>query len=281
MSLGAVLTTVIIRSAGLVTDAADTVNFIQQVSRHPYGWYLLIAVQGVSHLCSYLIPALLCWYGVAHARWRDFHVRPLRNVAFLWAGLLAMVTWIPVNDQLLVWNERIELPGLLRPVEEWMRQKEYANGLLTHQLTSFTATHQLLLALLVIGVIASLGEEVYFRGVLQTKLIAWTGNSHAGIWLAAALFSAVHFQFYGFVPRLLLGALMGYLYCWSGNLWVAVLAHFINNGLAVLMTYLNVPALVTNGFWRTVLLLISVLLLTLFYRRNQKINTSKRFPEPA
>jgi uncharacterized protein len=66
-----------------------------------------------------------------------------------------------------------------------------------------------------------------------------TKNIHVSIWFAAILFSAIHFQFFGFVPRMLLGALFGYIYYWSGNLTLAILAHFVNNGVSVLALYLH------------------------------------------
>ena len=79
----------------------------------------------------------------------------------------------------------------------------------------------------------------------RRTIIAWSGSVHVGIWLAAALFSAIHLQFYGFVPRMLLGALFGYLYIWTGNLWVPMLAHFFNNGFAVVMMALNKQKITT------------------------------------
>ena len=65
------------------------------------------------------------------------------------------------------------------------------------------------------------------------------GNIHLSIWASAIIFSAIHFQFYGFIPRLLLGALFGYLYYWSGNLLIPMFAHFVNNAFGVIMIYLH------------------------------------------
>ena len=95
----------------------------------------------------------------------------------------------------------------------------------------------LLVAMLVIAVLPAIGEELVFRGLIQNELYRGTKNIHVAIWVAAILFSAIHFQFFGFVPRLLLGALFGYLYYWSRNLWIPILAHFVNNGLSVLVMY--------------------------------------------
>lgn len=139
---------------------------------------------------------------------------------------------------IIEWNQNLHLPETLAPLEQWIRSKEKGLEGITKYLTTFKTTGQLLVAILVIAIIPGIGEEVLFRGILQRNLSYWTGNVHLGVWLAAALFSAIHVQFLGFFPRMLLGALFGYLYVWSGNLWVPILAHFVNNGFTVLMVYL-------------------------------------------
>ena len=98
---------------------------------------------------------------------------------------------------------------------------------------------EFVLAFIVIAVFAGLGEELVFRGMIQNMLQKSFGNIHAAIWVAAALFSLIHMQFFGFLPRMLLGALFGYLYYWSGNLWIPVFAHMTNNGFMLIMIYLN------------------------------------------
>jgi hypothetical protein len=94
------------------------------------------------------------------------------------------------------------------------------------------------LALTVIAIVPAIGEEFLFRGIVQNLLLNVSRNIHLSIWISAFLFSAIHFQFFGFVPRMLLGALFGYLYFWSGNLLYPIAAHFINNGFTLLMIYL-------------------------------------------
>lgn len=239
MSAGSALSLLVAYLMGNITGISDLSHFIQQVSHKANGWYILITVQAIGHLFSYLIPALAYWYYFERARWRDFQKQPLEAVSALWMGLLSVVTLIPFNERVINWNQHLELLQVMRGVEEWMREKEQVNGALTNQLTAFTSADQFVMALLVIGGVASVGEEVFFRGIIQSKLTSWTKNRHIGIWLAALFFSAAHMQFYGFYPRLLLGVLFGYLYVWSGNLWVAILAHFLNNSLVVITTYLH------------------------------------------
>jgi membrane protease YdiL (CAAX protease family) len=91
----------------------------------------------------------------------------------------------------------------------------------------------MLLGFLVISLIAGLSEEFFFRKMLQPRIISLTGNHHAGIWITAFIFSAIHLQFFGLIPRMALGALFGYYFCWTGNIWLPVLAHALNNALTL------------------------------------------------
>jgi membrane protease YdiL (CAAX protease family) len=111
----------------------------------------------------------------------------------------------------------------------------------------------LLLNLGIIAVLPALGEEFIFRGVLQTLLTKWFKNTHLAIFIAAFLFSSIHLQFYGFIPRLVLGLFFGYLFFWSKNIWLAVWAHLINNALAIILMFLgnkgniNIPEILTEN----------------------------------
>jgi membrane protease YdiL (CAAX protease family) len=96
-----------------------------------------------------------------------------------------------------------------------------------------------LLAFCVIAVIAGIGEELIFRGLIMRKLLLGTGNPHIAIWISAFIFAAIHFQFYGILPRMMLGVLFGYFYLWTGNIRVPIFAHIFNNGFAITIMYLH------------------------------------------
>lgn len=116
-----------------------------------------------------------------------------------------------------------------------MQAQEALAKQLTDQLLASDRIDILLANLLVVAVIAALTEELFFRGALQRILGKALSNPHAIIWTAAALFSAFHMQFYGFLPRMILGAYFGYLLLWSRSIWLPVFAHFINNATAVVV----------------------------------------------
>lgn len=185
------------------------------------------------------------------------------------AGLSQKITWpaaasiiifmliaLPFINLLSEWNRHMELPAFLSEIEAWMKASEDAANLLTERFLSSESFSTLLFNILLMAILPAFSEELLFRGVLL-RLFSEKGRIHAAIWASAILFSAIHLQFYGFVPRMLLGALFGYLYVWSGSLWLPILAHFTNNAFAVISYYIveqnnwNEGALDSFGFGAT------------------------------
>jgi membrane protease YdiL (CAAX protease family) len=258
-----------------VTDIAD---ILTNPANYPGSWHLLMLVQAVSHLCSFLLPCLLFQRFIEHRTWSDFNARPLSMVQSVGLVAVLTITFMPFDGLIIEWNQNIHLPDMLAGMEEWMKQKEDQMSGLTTFLTDFTSPLDLVIALIVIGIIPGIGEEVLFRGMLQRKLAQWTGNIHVAIWLSAVIFSAIHVQFYGFVPRVLLGALFGYVYVWSGNIWVPILAHAVNNGFTVFMVWLHHRQMISVDIENTesvpltgalISLLLTIGFLAFFRKSNQ------------
>ena len=121
----------------------------------------------------------------------------------------------------------------LLPLPQWATDMEAAAAQLTEQLLMAADANDFLLNLLAMALLPAVGEELFFRGYVQRVVQGWIKNPHAAIFAAAVFFSAFHLQFAGFLPRFLLGAVLGYLFYWSGSLWLSVAAHFANNAIAV------------------------------------------------
>ncbi len=155
---------------------------------------------------------------------------------FFQAFLLTLFA-LPIANMMGELNSQIHFPDFLKGAEQWMRDSEEQAALVTQKFLKMDHLGDLFINLLLIAVIPALGEELLFRGVLQKQLSKWTGSVHWGIFISAVLFSALHMQFFGFFPRLFLGMLFGYLLVWTGSLWVPILAHLVNNGLAVTASY--------------------------------------------
>lgn len=145
-------------------------------------------------------------------------------------------------------NAEIHLPHWLGPLEEWMRKTEEAAVDLTEAFVKTNTLGGLSINLLMIAVLPALGEELLFRGIIQKLLTELTKSPHGGIWISAAFFSALHLQFLGFIPRMILGGLFGYLLYWSGSLWLPILAHFVNNAVAVIGYWLIERGMIDPSF---------------------------------
>lgn len=149
-------------------------------------------------------------------------------------GITFLLTFLvmPLNSLIAEWNQSFPLPEALAAMEA-------KAAALTEMIVSFETPVELLLGVLIIGLIPGLGEEYLFRGIVQNKVRQIQPNIHLAIWVTAFIFSAVHFQFGGLLPRMLLGALFGYLYVWSGHLAVPVFAHFVNNTFSFILMGLH------------------------------------------
>lgn len=199
---------------------------------------LLKLAQGLQSLSLFCMPPIL-----VASIWSDSPIQflKLNRIAnprvVVWVVLLTIAT-IPCVSFLSDLNNSIVFPEFLSGLEHSMRSMEETAAVLTARLLFAENISALMLNLLIIAVIPAFGEELYFRGVLQ-PLIQKNWGKHAAVWVTAIIFSAIHFQFFGFIPRMFLGALMGYLLVWTGNLWMPVLAHFVNNGMAVIYYYVT------------------------------------------
>lgn len=191
-------------------------------------------------------------------------------------GLLILLPlllgFILFNSLFLYLNMNVQFPEFLAELEKAMRDKEDELMKLTLYITDFENTLELVMGILVIGVVAGIGEEYLFRGVLQPKLRDYTKSIHWGIWLSAFVFSAIHLQFYGFVPRMMLGALFGYLYVYSGSLVYPMLAHILNNAFTVIMVHLNKQGVVEFDleepgqlYWHYILIGLLLFVVSSFY----------------
>jgi membrane protease YdiL (CAAX protease family) len=156
--------------------------------------------------------------------------------------ILAMVLmWIqlPLINFLATINNTLVFPEILKPIGEWMRIQEDQAAKLTEAFLLMPGLVDLVISLFIMALIPALGEEFLFRSTLQPLIAKWTNKPVLAIWITAFVFSFIHFQFFGFLPRFFIGAFLGYLFYWSGSVWYSVVAHFANNGLAVFVYYLK------------------------------------------
>lgn len=245
---------------------ATNINFLR---------YLLI----VQDIALFTIPAIIIlrlMNSGSSGKFDSFKTPHFKEI-----GLVVILTFclFPITSFTGQINSAMHLPGWLHGVEHWMTDMETNADTATDLLIVSKTVWVLMFNLLTFGVIAAVAEELIFRGVLQKIFYNMFKSGHVAIWVTAFLFSAIHFQFFGFIPRFILGLVFGYLFFWSENLWLTIIAHFVNNAFPVVLVYvqgldkLNTPSDVPLWHQAIYLPLPMVIgFVILYYFRNKRTN---------
>jgi len=189
----------------------------------------------INHLFIFILPSIFVTLFFFKRNWKrflkfSFTPPEIQSVNALFATFIIIASF-PIAQFTLWLNKQIPLP-------EWAKNIEETTSSLLQNMLSIESPFELFLNILVVAIIPAFGEELLFRGVIQRNFEKWFRNPHAAVWLAAILFSTFHLQFEGFLPRMMLGALLGYLYFYSKSLWIPIIAHFIYNGIQIIAIYL-------------------------------------------
>jgi membrane protease YdiL (CAAX protease family) len=273
--------------------AAGSIFFFEQ----PLSINALKWVQFIQSTAMFLLPPLcmaylwskqpLDWLKVKGERLK------VKSESF-WAVVLMLVA-LPAINLLGHLNQQMTLPAFLEPLEQWMKTSEESAKVLTEQFLNVTTFSGLIINLLLMALLPAVAEELTFRGVLinlfrvkgERLKVKGEGVPHLAIWCSAILFSAIHMQFYGFVPRMLMGALFGYMLVWTGSLWIPILMHFTNNAMAVIIYFValregwdmeQVDAIGTNDtLWLGIVsIVITIVGIYAFRRSTTMSNASSR-----
>jgi membrane protease YdiL (CAAX protease family) len=190
--------------------------------------------QIVQSVFLFIIPALMAAWLFSENTFTYLKADRKASGITLLMVLISLFIAVPMLNMTTALNSQLDLPAWLDGLEKRIKEMEDSAGKLTELFLVSNSYSDLIVNFLMIAILPALGEEFLFRGVLQRLFIDWTKNSNVGVILAAFLFSFIHFQFYGFIPRFLLGLYFGYLLVWSSSIWVPVAGHLINNGMAVI-----------------------------------------------
>ncbi|MFZ4741737.1 MAG: CPBP family intramembrane glutamic endopeptidase, partial [Bacteroidales bacterium] len=188
---------------------SDNINFYK---------YLQIINQLGMFIIPSIIFALLAKRNISN--YLNINYRPYLYPLLI--GIIVMIVSMPFINWLIGVNETIHLPEAFSGIEDWMRRSEDSAEIFTKAFLNGTSISGFFLNIVMIAVLPAIGEEFLFRGVLQKLFKDWFGNVHIAIIVTAFLFSAMHLQFFGFFPRMVLGLLLGYLFYFSNNLWVPI-----------------------------------------------------------
>ena len=197
----------------------------------------LRVLQFFQSLGMFFFPALLLASLFSDDRKAYLQIKEYSSVKLVFYVILSVFAIQPFINLMAEINAGIRLPESMKSVEDWMMQMEEEGKQLSEMMLRGKDLLTLAFNIVIIGVIAGVGEEFFFRGVMQNVFRKVFRNEHVVIWTVALIFSAIHFQFYGFIPRMLLGAYFGYLLYYTKNIWAPVLAHFTHNTMGVLVYY--------------------------------------------
>lgn len=195
----------------------------------------------VGQICSqvvgFVLPPLFYAFLMKEKPINYLGFKKMPVVALL--GVAAMFTVLPFNSMITEWNESFTLPESMAKIEESFRRTQDMADALMDKLLSVDNLGGLMINILMIGLLAAVGEELLFRSVIQPFMIRICKNACVGILITSVLFSAMHFEFYGFIPRIILGIMLGYMFYITGSIWSSMLMHFVNNATIVVLYYLN------------------------------------------
>jgi len=200
--------------------------------QNPETLKILKAMQVFQSVGLFVFPPLILAFLVSSKPLHWLNIKLTQRTAYqLLLTTLMMAFSQPLINWLAAWNSEL-------PVSTWMQEAEDRAAEITKAFLGDKNLKGLLINILVVGILPGIGEELFFRGAIQKLFIKASKNEHLGIWISAIIFSAIHMQFLGFFPRLLLGAMFGYLALWSRSIWIPIFAHALNNSAAVTIHFL-------------------------------------------
>lgn len=199
----------------------------------------ILTVSVIQGLFVFIFPTMLCWLMTSARPWSMMGMdRSLTLKSLGWMLALYVIAY-PAMAQIIYYNANVSFPDSMKGLEQTLRDWENAGADTTAAIMSATSVGGLIVNILIVGLFTGLAEEMFFRAGIQRMMIASRLSPTVAIWSAAAIFSFVHFQFFGFVPRLLLGAMFGYVYWRTRSIWAPALLHGINNSIVVVTEWIN------------------------------------------
>ncbi len=221
----------------LVRIPSDFMTHPEKLARIPHIQQNLSIAQGLGMFLGFIFLPILYWNYFRTTTTPSPLISHVKHQTwFMIASIALLILSMPMIEQLSLFNKGLSLPDSLNQLEALMRTTEQGAETLTKILIEYTNFPSFLLVFVVIAIIPALGEELVFRGIIQRELTEQWGNKHLAVWVTGFIFSFIHFQFFGFIPRMLLGVLFGYCYLWTNTLWVPIAMHFTNNALTLIIS---------------------------------------------
>ena len=221
----------------LVNIPSDFMSHPEKLASIPHIQQNLSLAQGVGMFLGFILLPLLYWNNFRSTTNSSPLIQHVpRQTWLIVASMILLLLSMPMIEQLSLLNKGLTLPAAFEKLETLLRATEKGAETLTQLLVKYHSLPSFLLVFVVVAIIPAIGEEIVFRGIIQRELTEQWANKHMAIWVGGFIFSFIHFQFFGFIPRMLLGVLFGYCYLWTNTLWVPIAMHFTNNALTLIVS---------------------------------------------
>ncbi len=218
-------------------DIISNPGLLNDYETNPYVLKSLKLIQSFNMIGGFLLPAFLFSKALQQQpdRFIGYVFKPDYRFVLIALGIMLVST--PLISALIEWNEAYTFPASMASMEQKFKATQAEAENLTKAFVATDNIGGLLLNMVVVALLPAICEEFLFRGALMRFLMMCMKNKHLVVVLTAMVFSVMHGEFYGLLPRFMLGVFLGYITWFSGSIWPAVAAHFLNNGLALLAIY--------------------------------------------
>ncbi len=236
------LSSVLLMSLGYVIgifiwDGADVTLALEGTFENDNQINILKMFQVLNQLSMFIIPPFVLYFLLRKKIENYLGLSISPNINTFIALVFLYIFSIPFIQWSMEINQHMSLPEALSGVESWMKEKEDIGALITEKFLNVSTLSGFLLNIIMMAVLPAIGEELLFRGLLMRWFSKAISNIHINIIITAFLFSAIHMQFFGFLPRFILGIILGYSYYWTKSIWAPIWLHFINNATTVTVYY--------------------------------------------
>ena len=194
--------------------------------------------QFINQLGIFILPVIFYTFLVSNSGYEYLRINKKPLAISVLIAIIIVFSILPFLNYISQINMEMSFPSSLAWLENWMMEKEMQAKIFTEAFMATNSISGLMLNIFILAIMPAIGEEFLFRGVILRLFKETFRNIHLAIFLSAVVFSVFHMQFFGFLPRLLLGMVLGYLFVYTRNLWVPIIFHFVNNAASVIVYYL-------------------------------------------
>jgi uncharacterized protein len=236
--VGATLGLVITKTVFKIDLFASINDIIHNPNNNYWGVLALKINQAIVSIAIFIIPSYLFSKSINQNPLHFLQVDRKTSWFNYFFIIVLIISTIPVSSWLMEFNQNLHFPDSLKDIEKYLRGDEGLNKLEMEAFVKANSVPMLLFNILIVAILPAITEEIFFRGCIQNFVKMCFHNVHVAIIFTSIIFSAIHGDYFGFLPRFLFGLVLGYAFAYSGSIWVSILGHFLNNTITIIAYYL-------------------------------------------